>query len=947
MSSDKIQIEVKSQLMQNYERCSPFSPKGQIGTGTNANGKVMFFSIGDDGQLYLFEQENGSTNGWSQLNLTEGLGIVVNHFAVAQDKEGKPVVAIACSKSERPEETLIYHTRDFAPDAQNRWKTEGYPGAIGTVQRFAVGTSSYNNQVWIAYAAVKNENVTTYYVNASAKSWQPATVRLPENTKEVLGLEIGHIASDETVKRPGERPFSEATVYVLFRTLERTSRLITSTAPGGRKNHSIPVEKEASAIAITPDDSGNTLLFVGGKKLYFYDEKAETGDPNASTPESVGAVLISEFHQPVKTLAYDKNVPDVLDIWIHTAEGNLSYAYQSQDSRWSSPITLKKQVAQVTTWKNPRTNAIELFYIDANKQLYRMTQDPKTTLWAQTRINTKNLDRTVEFNSFVTQIRLSGYDGETLNKPLRIFASELTTVVINGKTYYIDSHSPAECEVDIQGSLTIINRIDTLSSAIMRVEADFLEESVEINPIVDVKTKLREAVEKMGSNPSEFLNAKVRSSDGSEQSLLPENYRKEENVRAAHGVLSKLIELENASSSESSEGFNNKINVNQLPEDYRWEIDLMGGSPVVKFASDITRDIWSMANDDQFIGNIVEAVKEGEWGKIKKMVVEKSPNGVAVVIEIGEKIFHYIVEFVEQVWEKIDWFLKEVLGIDLGKILQWLGKIFEWDDILRTHRVLVHTVNLSIDKLIDSIDGSEAYIKQLFEMLREKLGIAKQAKLPDELYNKSISGLQQEQKSPLMSSPNLSWSSYQLQHGGVMEAKSSDTSDLPQLLEGKIPPLPEEKMSILEKVLKQIEAEFSDVESIGKLSFGEIAEKVLHVIEYAVIELVETAVLSLIEAVKIALESVKVLVNTRWEVPLLTWLYEEFIAPGSKLTLIDLLCLLVAIPVTAIYKQTFNKAPWSESDAERFLAAKRYDDLFPKKAKEGEAKDFLMSLISY
>jgi hypothetical protein len=888
----------------------------------------MFFSIGDDAQLYLFEQENGSTNGWSQLNLTEGLGVEVHHFAVAQDKERKPVVAIACSKSDRPDDTLIYHTRDFAPDTQSRWKSQGYPGAIGAVQHFAVGTSNHNDQLWIAYAAVKDENVTTYYVNASAKSWEPATVRLPENTKEVLGLEIGHIASDEKVKRPGERLFSEATVYVLFRTLEGTSRLITSTAPGGRINHSIPVEKEASAIAITPDGRGNTLLFVGGKKLYFYDVKAEMGDPNAPTPESVGAVLISEFHQPVKTLAYDKNVPDVLDIWIHTAEGNLSYAYQSKDGRWSSPIALKKQVAKVTTWKNPKTNAIELFYIDANKQLYRMTQDPKTTLWDQTRINTKNLDQSVEFNSFVTQIRLSGNDLKTLKKPLQVFASELVTVVINGNTYYIDSHSPAECEVDIQGCLTIINRIDTLSSPVLRVEADFLEGSVEINPIAEVKAKLREAVQKMGSNPSELLNAKVRSSDGSEQSLLPENYRKEENVRAAHGALSKLLELDNASSSQSSEGFNNRINADQLPDDYRWEIDFTGTSPVVKFASDIASDIGFVATElYHFVGNIVEAVKEGDWGRVQRMVVEKVEQGVRVVIQIGEKILHYIVEFLEQVWEKIDWFLKEVLGIDISKFLKWLGFIFEWNDILRTHRVLIHTVNLSFDKLIDSIDGAEAYIKQLFEMLREKLGIVKQAKLPDELKNKSLGGLQQEHKSPLMSSPDLNWSSYQLQHGGVMEAKSSDPSTFSELLDGKIPTLPDDKMSILEKVLKQIEAEFSNVDNIGQLSIGDFAEKVLHVIEYAVIELVETAVLSLFEAAKIVLEGLKAILNKRWNVPLLTRLYEEVIAPGSKLTLLDVLCLLVAIPTTAIYKAIFGKSPWSNGQEPSILKATTYDGL--------------------
>ncbi|QSJ16428.1 hypothetical protein JYQ62_32670 [Nostoc sp. UHCC 0702] len=914
--------------MQNYERCSPLSPQRQIGTGTNVDEKVMFFSIGDDAQLYLFEQENGSTNGWSQLNLTDGLGVEVHHFAVAQDKERKPVVAIACSKSDRPNDTLIYHTSDFAPDTQSRWKSEGYPGAIGTVQRFAVGTSSYNNQVWIAYAAVKDENVTTYYVNASAKSWEPATVRLPENTKEVLGLEIGHIVSDEKVKRPGERPFSEATVYVLCRTLEGTSRLITSTAPGGRKNHPIAVEKEAAAIAITPDGQGNTLLFVGGKKLYFYDVKAETGDPNAPTPESVGAVLIGEFHQPVKTLAYDKNIPDMLDIWIHTAEGNLSYVYQTKDGHWSSPIALKKQVAKVTTWKNPKTNAIELFYIDANKQLYRLTQDPNTTLWDQSRINTKNLDKSVEFNSFVTQIRLSGTDLETIKKPLRVFASELATVVINGNTYYIDSHSPAECEVDIQGCLTIINRIDTLSSPVFRVEADFLESPVEVNPIAEVKAKLREAVKKMGDNPSEFVNAKVQGSDGSEQSLLSEKYRTENNVRAAHGALSKLLELDDASSSQSSGGFNNRINVNQLPDDYRWEVDFTGVSPVVKFASDVANDILSVATDVyHFFGNVVEAVKEGDWGRVQRMVVEKVEQGVRIVIHIGEKILHYFVEFLEQVWEKIDWFLKEVLGIDLGKFLKWLGFIFGWKDILRTHKVLVHTVNLNLDKLIDSIDGAEAYIKQLFEVLREKLGIVKQAKLPDELKNKSLGGLQQEHKSPLMSSPDLNWSSYQLQHGGVMEAKSSDTSPFSQLLDGKIPTFPDEKMSILENVLKQIEAEFSNVDSIGQLSIGDFAEKVLHVIEYAVIELVETAVLSLFEAVKIVLEGLKAILNKRWDVPLLTWLYEEVIAPGSQLTLLDVLCLLVAIPTTAIYKATFDKSPWSEGADEQILAAKTYDAL--------------------
>ena len=62
-----------------------------------------------------------------------------------------------------------------------------------------------------------------------------------------------------------------------------------------------------------------------------------------------------------------------------------------------------------------------------------------------------------------------------------------------------------------------------------------------------------------------------------------------------------------------------------------------------------------------------------------------------------------------------------ILGIDLAKLLEWLGFIFAWDDILKTHDVLKANMRTGFDLLIDGISKSEGAVEDLFRTLETDL----------------------------------------------------------------------------------------------------------------------------------------------------------------------------------------------------------------------------------
>jgi len=70
------------------------------------------------------------------------------------------------------------------------------------------------------------------------------------------------------------------------------------------------------------------------------------------------------------------------------------------------------------------------------------------------------------------------------------------------------------------------------------------------------------------------------------------------------------------------------------------------------------------------------------------------------------------------------------------------------------------------------------------------------------------------------------------------------------------------------------------------------------------------------------------MLNARWNIPVLTWLYENVICDdGSVLSMLDFIALLAAIPATLGYKIVAGKNLFPDAQAGRLIAARNWDEL--------------------
>lgn len=87
---------------------------------------------------------------------------------------------------------------------------------------------------------------------------------------------------------------------------------------------------------------------------------------------------------------------------------------------------------------------------------------------------------------------------------------------------------------------------------------------------------------------------------------------------------------------------------------------------------------------------------------------------------MGETVYRWVMRGVTEVGKAISWILDKAL--ELGeKVVQWLGFIFNWEDIQATHRSIVHLANNALSTGLDKIGGLEEKVDVFFDDLRASL----------------------------------------------------------------------------------------------------------------------------------------------------------------------------------------------------------------------------------
>jgi hypothetical protein len=335
---------------------------------------------------------------------------------------------------------------------------------------------------------------------------------------------------------------------------------------------------------------------------------------------------------------------------------------------------------------------------------------------------------------------------------------------------------------------------------------------------------------------------------------------------------------------------------------------------------------------------------------------------IATVKQAGEAletVFNRIVEGLKSVLEAIE------------DVLAWLKMLFDWGDILNTHQVLKQCVNTTLDNIAgsdfsaleDKVQSFASWLTEqvdtAFDALESTFGsqsfntFANTAASASASASASATALGAGLRAGLgagsgaggnvlaatpctnahqnnASQANYAWSTSKTnasaiasQIGAALSGQpSSGGCDPATILEALGSELVDDLTSAGEQMVDYVTATLADDPS-AFFTLG-IADFLLEGAKLAI----DTAIsgftdvlLALIELAACGVVKLKNLLNTPIDIPVLSWLYKNVITgtpthPGDDLCLLDLLCLIFAIPATIIYKVLNDAAPFTGSDAQ-------------------------------
>ncbi|QKJ30678.1 hypothetical protein HQ865_13245 [Mucilaginibacter mali] len=910
-----VNVTVAAELMKNQQQTSPLDPTGNIEVGQDNKGWPMIFTIGTDKKFYLMKLDSSVAGGYSMINLSDSLGAGMEAiaFAMTQDNKGKISITLAMAKKGGGDTILYAASRLSNNYAETDWanfsslarKVEGANPAFKVEQMLMSITDDGKAPVSVIAGNLKGYKY--YYLldgtGTAVKYEFPEDVKKhPDSLKDIaIGYAFGQtgiffiydIGETQTLActtladpglgslsydySPGNDDIPEPFRYLTYNCI---------TTPTGSKN---------KPISICSD------IFVGSPAGVYCFKNASVNKCQLVTDK------IKDVHQ--LTITQDK---DSIVVWASVAGNKLYYVYGKKEANgeryiWNDPVLFKEGVLQIAPMRNSVRKGNELYLVGQDKSIHHYWQDAGTTLWSQQTINVADQNDIIEFNSYTTHLHFEDSKGKALiEEKVKITASEWVYVTINGFIYSLDKGSSAEVSTDIMGNVTIITLTDDIACPIYHLTADWLDKTLNIYPNAKVTRGLADI-----RTGADLKNAKTE--DG--KPVLTNSSYNNQTLDGVAGQISQLADksgqikgtLKSGSRPYTFTAVENKgvlhtgnLSINSIPDKFMFSYGKAGSLALVAAPGDIFNDIKNFAGDalhylETFVNTTIKAIEKGlvvlENGI--KFVLKKIDEGLQFVLEIGDKILNIVLDTLGAVFKALNWVLK-LVGIDLEKILEWLGKLIGWTDILETS-----------DKICDMINNGFDIIAGTGDVLRDKVtGIFRDIEVAiggEDLVNKlgEVGKTNQtDGRSGALQNPAGNFVNYHLIHGQSSPMLSAGNDNFAEELERVFKNLIKKEIFTAGKALDMIGDLLSHISTD---TIGQTITRLFQIIAVTALEEVKHGIVALLSLLELMVKTIKAALNTKMDIPILSGVLKLLLG-GRELTILRVVSIMVALPLRIIYR---------------------------------------------
>ena len=857
-------------------------------------------------------------------------------FAASQDATGAIWLVLAAADSPDGDSTILLSrqlSNGASPAAWYNFASGIVPRAVpagNTFTELVLGSADDGNGApHIVGGALSGAMMQHYQINPDPNdtTWTCLPLILPQNATACLAATAG------------SAPGLGRGVYSLCQ-LETLVGLTFTTLPEVVGGHTVTQSRQLAlpggftvtttmAIAAMSTGGGDTELYLSGNGLYRYPLSAQQ-QSNQPAQLIAGPELFTSTSQLVVSGDPAAQGVDVwalngADLLVHVA-GTLS----GQDYAWRPPAYLATEVTALAGYRAPAANgavAIAAALGKSDGSLALLTKDTTTDLWAPQTVSLDAPDTALQLNTYTTRITVTDLTGVAVSsQTVHLSADADVPALVNGQYYLLKKAVAKPVTTDPSGVITIVLETGDLTAPIYTVSV--AEVSTDADAGADVKTALRNITE-----GAQIANA--QRSDG--QPLFPNGANGPACTAAAEGVqelmkvhddlagnphrvqaaraLAARHRAPGHASAAPGRAPRNAFGVRFTPDGAR----TLRGKEALAAQAELGDATFFDPGD--LIGALWSGAQQaGAW------FVNTVDDGWEFLVDLGGQLVSFVFELAAQAVAAIDWVLQNTLGLSLEDLIAWLGYLFSWDDILRNHTVLVHIMNLGLDYAVGQVLEMKSTVSAAASTVRSKL-------INDRLVIDQSNALFADRartgprdSADTTKSAQASWGEQQLSsNGGGARGAPVDLGNFAGILDG----VTDAEAQIFQNAAGQFQTQIID--NFDQLSWGEILTEFLDIVGTTIIDTIENVALTVLDAVAVLVSIFQQLLNARWDIPVLTYVYEQIICggDGSKLTLMDLTCLLVAIPATIACKASTpeHRDMFTDESAAAVLATTTWSEL--------------------
>ena len=895
-------ITFSTELMVNFKQAKVVSPQEKFQALQTPDGHSLLFSISTEHIFYLTQQTSGIADGWKQYDLSSRLSnahggkkVKAKTFAVSQNFISGNIDMVLALSVDDVDYVYVSVNNKSATDAINeltvQWTVMPYDDPDHKditldVQNLYIAQTK-NEQYIVADLSRKTFNppsnfLERYYVDpakVSGRYWNS----LP------MGGDLNPGISSAIGRKGGDRVDG---IYTLGSINGRTELLYTPVynyfnrkAPPTITRLEVP--GGARGLAVANADSTTTDLFVVGEKKLYYFAADHQEDGSAGI-----MVMQNDLLDGVKDVYAFAN-QDKYVIWGRNRANQIFYTSCLKENVkdanfWTYPIPILTGVEQLSPLLNI-ANSSNTFFAVAGNQLEKAVQSPETSIWTFQKITLETpVDAKAErYSSYTTRIQLTDNNEQILPDTELYISSNTSMPVLINNLYYLITPEPIPVRTDAGGALTVVEQITDITGVQIMVSDDS-GTSVVINPMDKPFDKISslDTVDKL-------KDATIVNPDGSSKKLVSSDVDAErlKQVAAANTKISKAYE-------DVAQSFMRKPQplLLSMPTGNRMYLEGIGDTILSEVG-----DIFSwLQSGIQYVADIVQDAVSGVW---------------RFVVKIGEKIYQGILDCVEKVVGAVRW-LYEVIKTAIEDLLKYLEFLFQWKDITRTKAVFKNLSKIYLQHEIDQMGelkgAFDGEMKKLVKIVNDWGGITDWKGL-----GAAATSLVDASSQPAKgeSAPgNLLLSHFQNNASNIKITPAKQVlTDNKSIIDLLFEALKKEGI-IFDAVLDQLDQLASEYQN---LTLEQILKRIIAIIGSGVLETTQNVIDVLFDIVIQMVSSALEILDTPIYIPVVSDILEYFGVP--KLSMLDLICYMGAVPVTVVYKIAKNSAPFPEDEFTNFL----------------------------